>query len=139
MKHLFTRRTFITALFFGVLYSLIIATIGKMAVDHWGRPRGVAYGIFGYYYWVVLSIYGLVMVFVFRAIPIRYALVSLLTIITVPTFLLLPDQGERPILAVYSGAITMCLALAAWEYYRTKRRKPLPQNGTPPTLRWWKR
>lgn len=123
MKRLFTLRTVVTALLFGALYSLVIATIGKVAVDYWGRPRGVAYGLFGYYYWVVLSIYGLAMVIVFRAIPIRYALATFLTIITVPTFLLLPSQGERPILAVYAGAITMCLALAAWENYRTKRRK----------------
>ena len=67
--------------------------------------------------------YGLAMVFVFRTIPIRYALAIFVTIITVPTFLLLPDQGERPILAVYAGAITMCLAWAAWEHYRRKRRK----------------
>ncbi len=113
------------ALLFGALYSLVIAIIGKVAVDYWGRPRGVAYGIFGYYYWAVLSIYGLAMVFVFRAIPIRYALATFLTIITVPTFLLLPDQGERPILAVYAGAITMCLALAAWELYRMRGREPL--------------
>ncbi|MCE8419917.1 hypothetical protein LZ190_14575 [Rhodovulum sulfidophilum] len=125
MKRLFTLRTFMAALLFGVLYSLVIATIGKVAVDYWGRPRGVAYGIFGYYYWVALSIYGLAMVFVFRAIPIRYALATFLTIITVPTFLLLPDQGERPILAVYAGAITMCLALAAWEHHHTRRRKRL--------------
>lgn len=125
MSRLFTLRTFMTALLFGALYSLVIATIGKVAVEYWGRPRGVAYGIFGYYYWVVLSIYGLAMVFVFRTIPIRYALAIFLTIITVPMFLLLPDQGERPILAVYAGAITMCLALAAWEHYRTKRRKRL--------------
>jgi len=120
MTRLFTLHTVMTALLFGALYSLVIATIGKMAVDYWGRPRGAAYGIFGYYYWVVLSIYGLAMVFVLRAIPIRYALATFLTIITVPTFLLLPDQGERPILAVYSSAITMSLALVAWESYRTK-------------------
>ena len=114
-----------TALLFGALYSLVIATIGKVAVDYWGRPRGVAYGLFGYYYWLVLSIYGLAMVFVFRAIPMLYALATFLTIITVPTFLLMPDQGERPILAVYAGAITMCLALATSEHYRTKRRKRL--------------
>lgn len=125
MKRLFTLRTFMAALLFGALYSLVIATIGKVAVDYWGRPRGVAYGIFGYYYWVVLSIYGLAMVFVFRAIPIRYALTIFVTIITVPTFLLLPDQGERPIIAVYAGAITMCLALAAWENYRMRRRNQL--------------
>lgn len=123
MKRLFTLRTVMTALLFGVLYSLVIATIGKVTVDYWGRPRGVAYGLFGYYYWIVLSIYGFAMVFIFRAIPIWYALATFLTIITVPTFLLLPDQGERPILAVYAGAITMCLALAAWEHYRMRRCK----------------
>ena len=120
-----------TALLFGVLYSLVIATTGKVAVDYWGRPRGVAYGIFGYYYWLALSIYGLAMVFVFQAIPIRHALATFLTIITVPTILLLPDQGERPILAVYAGAITMRLALAAWEHFRTKRRDLLTLNATP--------
>ena len=125
MKRLFTPKTFTTALLFGALYSLVIAIIGKVAVDYWGRPRGVAYGIFGYYYWVTLSIYGLAMVFVFRAIPIRYALATFLTIITVPTFLLLPDQGERPILAVYAAAIISCLALAVWEHRRTKRHKQL--------------
>lgn len=123
MKRLFTLRTVMAALLFGVLYSLVIAAIGKVVVDYWGRPRGVAYGILGYYNWVILSIYGFSMVFVFRAIRVRYALAAFLTIITVPTFLLLPDQGERPILAVYSGAITTCLALASWEHYRTKRCK----------------
>ena len=125
MKHLCSPRILITALIFGAIYSLVIATIGKVAVDYWGRPRGVSYGIFGYYYWVALSIYGLAMVIVFRAMPIMYAAAIFLTIITVPTFLLLPDQGERPILAVYAGAITMCLALAIWEHHRTKRREPL--------------
>ncbi|MEL6688064.1 MAG: hypothetical protein AAFP97_10645 [Pseudomonadota bacterium] len=125
MKRLFTPKTFITALLFGALYSLMIAIIGKVAVDYWGRPRGVAYGIFGYYYWVTLSIYGVAMVFVFRAIPIRYALATFLTIITVPTLLLLPNQGERPILAVYAAAIILCLALAIWEHHRAKRHKQL--------------
>lgn len=125
MKHLFNLRTVMTTLLFGALYSLVLAYIADLAVSIWGRPRGVAYGIFGYYYWVFLSIGGLSMVFVFRAIPIRYALGTFLIIITIPTFLLLPDQGERPILAVYAGAITMCLALAAWEHYRRKRRKRL--------------
>ena len=123
MKRHFTTRAFITALLFGALYSLVISIIGEVAVDYWGRPRGVAYGIFGYYYWVFLSINGLAMGFVFRTAPIRYALPMFVTIITVPTFLFLPDQGERPILAVYAGAISMCLALAALEYYRRKRPK----------------
>ena len=120
MKRLFTLRAFIAALLFGALYSLVIGIIGEVAVDYWGRPRGVAYGIFGYYYWVFLSINGLAMGLVFRTAPIRYALPIIVTIITVPTFLFLPDQGERPILAVYAGAITMCLAWAALEYYRRK-------------------
>lgn len=123
MKSLFAPRTIITALIFGAVYSLVIAYVGKIAVDYWCRPRGVAYGILGYYYWVVLSIYGLAMVFVFRAIPVRYALATFLTLITVPTFLFMPTTGERPILAVYGSAVLMCLALAAWEHYRTKRRK----------------
>lgn len=130
MKRLFTLRTVMTALLFGALYSLVVAIISKVAVDYWGRPRGVAYGIFGYYYWVFLSIYGLAIVFVFRTIPIRYALAIFVTIITVPTFLLLPDQGERPILAVYAGAITMCLALAAWEHYRVKGRERRSPSNT---------
>ncbi len=121
MKRLFPLPAFIAALFFGALYSLVIASIGKVAVDYWGRPRGVAYGIFGYYYWVFLCINGLAMGFVFRTIPIRHALAIFVTIITVPTFLLLPDQGERPVLAVYAGALTMCLAWAALEHYRRKR------------------
>ena len=123
MKRLFSPRTIITALIFGALYSLVIASIGKVALDNWDRPRGVTYGIFSYYYWLVLSIFGLAMVFVFRAIPIRHALTIFVIIITVPTFLFLPSQGERPILAVYAGAIMMCLSLAAWEYYRVKRRR----------------
>ncbi len=123
MKGLLAPSTIITALIFGAVYSLVIAYVGKIAVDYWGRPRGAAYGILGYYYWVVLSIYGLAMVFVFRAIPIQYALVMFLTIITVPTFLFMPNTGERPILAIYGSAIMMCLALAVWEYYRSKRHK----------------
>lgn len=123
MKVLLAPRTIITALIFGAVYSLVIAYVEKIAVEHWGRPRGVAYGILGYYYWVVLSIYGLAMVFVFRAIPIRYALATFLIIITVPTFLLMPNTGERPILAVYGSAIMMCWALAAWEHYRTRRHR----------------
>ena len=120
MKRHFITRAFITALLFGAIYSLVMACIGKLAVDYWGCPRGVAYGIFGYYYWVFLSINGLAMGLAFRTAPIRYALPMFVTIITVPTFLFLPDQGERPILAVYAGAISMCLALAALEYYRRK-------------------
>ena len=121
MKRLFTPKTFITALIFGAFYSLVIAIIGNLAVDYWGRPKGVAYGIFWYYYWVTLSICGSTMVFVFRAIPIRYALALFVTFITTPTFLFLPGRGERPILAVYVGAIAMCFALALWEHYRTKK------------------
>ena len=123
MKGLLVPRTIITALIFGALYSLITAYVGDIAVDYWGRPRGVAYGIFRNYYWVVLTIYGFVMVFVFRVIPIRYALVMFLIVISVPTFLLMPDRGERPILAVYTSAVMMCLAFAACEYYRNKRQK----------------
>lgn len=123
MKGLLAPKTIITALIFWAVYSMVIAYVGKIAVDYWGRPRGVAYGSLGYYYWVVLSIYGLAMVFVFRAIPVRYALATFLTLITVPTFLFMPNTGERPILAVYGSAIMMCLALAAWEHLRTKPRK----------------
>jgi hypothetical protein len=98
-----------------VSWPLLIAYVGKIAVEYWGRPRGVAYGILGYYYWVFLSICGLAMAFVCRAIPMRYALAAFLTIITIPTFLFMPTTGGRPILAVYGSAIIMCLALAAWE------------------------
>jgi len=125
MKRLFTPWTIITALIFGAFYSLVTAYVGKVAVEYWGRPRGVAYGILGYYYWVFLSICGLAMVFVYRAIPMRYASAAFLTIITIPTFLFMPTTGERPILAVYGSAIIMCLTLAAWEHHRTKRRKRL--------------
>ena len=118
MKRLFTLRAFIAVLLFGAVNSLVIGIIGEVAVDYWGRPRGVAYGIFGYYYWAFLSINGLAIGFVFRTIPIRYAMPIFVTIITVPTFLFLPDQGDRPILAVYAGAITMALAWAALEHYR---------------------
>ena len=121
MKILLTPKTIITALIFGAVYSLVVASVGKFAVDYWGRPRGAAYGILGYYSWVLHSICGLVMVFVFRTIPIRYALATFLTIITVPTFLFMPNTGERPILAVYGSTVMMNLALAAWEHYRMKR------------------
>lgn len=124
MRRLFAPKTIFVALIFGALYSLAIALVGESAVRIWGRPRGVAYGILGYYYWMGLSVYGFAMVFVFRAVPLRYALMTSLIIITVLTFLLLPDTGERPFLSVYLGAIIICLALAAWEHYRIKRREP---------------
>jgi len=123
LTRLFTAKTIFTALLFGALYALVIAVIAESAVRIWGRPTGVAYGILGYYYWIGLSVYGFVMVFVFRAIARRYALIVSLTLITVPTVLLLPDTGEKPFLSMYFGAIAMCLALAAWEYYRVKRHK----------------
>ena len=50
MKRLFTLRAFIAVLLFGAVNSLVFGIIGEVAVDYWGRPRGVAYGIFGYYY-----------------------------------------------------------------------------------------
>lgn len=124
MKRFFGPKTVVFALAFGVLFSLVIAVIGEIAVGLWGRPRGVAYGILGYYYWLGLSIYGLAMVFVFRAIPLPYALITSLTIITVPTFLLLPERGEGPFLSMYGAAMMMCIALAVWEHYR---------HGTPMT------
>ncbi|WP_342076337.1 hypothetical protein [Yoonia sp. SS1-5] len=120
MKRFLVPKTIFFALAFGALFSLVIAAIGEMAVGLWGRPRGVAYGILGYDYWLGLSIYGLAMVFVFRAISLPYALITSLTIITVPTFLLLPERGEWPFLRMYGAAIMMCVALAAWERYRTK-------------------
>ena len=120
IKRLFPLRTVITALIFGAFYSFALVAIGTLAVDYWGRPTGVAYGIFSYYYWVVLSILGFAMPLGFRAVGIRYALAFFLGIITLLTFIFLPDQGERPILAVYAGAIGMCLAFAACDYRRQR-------------------
>lgn len=122
MNRIFAPKTIFVALIFGGFNALVIAAIGELAVSIWGRPRGVGFGILGYYYWVSLSIYGLAMIFVFRAYSLRYALIISMTIITVPTFLLLPDRGERPFLSMYLAAIAICIALAAWEHYCNKRR-----------------
>ena len=120
IKRLFPLRTIITALLFGAFYSFALAVIGTLGVEYWGRPTGVAFGIFSYYYWVVLSVLGVAMPLGFRAVGIRYALAFFLGIITLLTFLFLPNQGERPILAVYAGAIGMCLVFAAWDYRRQR-------------------
>lgn len=121
MKRLIAPNTVIIGLLFGALYSLVLVFIGEMAVSIWGRPRGVAYGLLGHSYWLGLSICGFAMVFVFRAVPLKYSLPIFLFIITAATLFLLPNRGERPFLSVYTGAIMMCLALAAWEHYRVKR------------------
>ena len=112
----------LASLFFSLVNSFVIAVIANLAVGFWGRPRGVAYGVLGYYQWVFLSIIGLATVIIFRVMPMRYALLTSISIITVPTIWLLPNTGERPYLSVSFAAVLMCLLLGLLTKILNERR-----------------
>jgi hypothetical protein len=124
MKHLIKPRIILASLLFAMLNSLVILGVGKLAVGYWGRPRGVAYGILGYYQWLFLSIIGLATVIIFRVMPIRYALLTSIAIITVPTVWMMPNTGERPFLSASIAAVLMCLVLGLSTKIFNKRRGP---------------
>jgi hypothetical protein len=122
MNQLMKLKTICANLIFALVNSLVILGIGKLAVCYWGRPRGVAYGILGYYQWVFLSIIGLATVILFRVMPIRYALLTSIAIVTVPTVWMMPNTGERPFLSASIAAVLMCLFLGLWTKISNKRR-----------------
>lgn len=47
MNQLINLKTICTSLIFALVNSIMILGVGKLAVGYWGRPRGVAYGIWG--------------------------------------------------------------------------------------------
>ena len=117
-------RTILVSLFFALINSLVIAVIAHLAVEFWGRPRGAAYGILGFYTWVYLSVIGLATVTIFRVMPMRYALLTSIFIIAAPTVWMMPSTGERPFLSVSIAAISMCLLLGLWTEISKRRRGP---------------
>lgn len=122
MNQLINLKTIFASLIFALVNSIVILGVGKFAVGYWGRPRGVAYGILGYYQWVFLSIIGVATVILFRVMPIRYALLTSIAIITVPTVWMMPSTGERPFLSASIAAVLMCLLLGLWTKISSKRR-----------------
>jgi hypothetical protein len=106
---------------FVLLNSLVIGIASDLAVGIWGRPRGVAFGTSLHIYWMGLSIYGLAMVAIFRAMPVRNSLLVSVAVITTFTVWTFTYSGWRTYLSVYLVALSMCLFLGAWEYRRRIR------------------
>lgn len=114
-------KSILGSLVFVLLNSLVIGIASDLAVETWGRPRGVAFGTSLHIYWMGLSAYGLAMVAIFRAMPVRISLLGSIAFITAFTVWTFTYSGWRTYLSVYLVAVSMCLFLGAWEHRRRIR------------------